>query len=48
MIEKLKSLKDKVREVEQKDFERRERASLERKEERSKRVKSGRKLKTSK
>ena len=45
MIEKLKSLKDKVREEEVKDLKTRETASKQRKKERVKRVKSGRKLK---
>ena len=44
MIEKLSSLKDKLRRGEQSDFKKKERASQKRKEERGKRVKSGRKL----
>ena len=44
MIEKLKSLNDKIRGGEAKDLRRREKASKKRKESRSKRVKAGRKF----
>jgi len=44
MIEKLRSLKDKLRGGEQSDLKKRERASKKRKAERGKRVKRGRKL----
>ncbi len=44
MIEKLRSLKDKIGGGERSDLKKRERASKKRKKERSKRVKRGRKL----
>ena len=45
MIEKLPSLKDKIEVDERKDLKKVERASQKRKEERSKRVTTGRKIK---